>query len=87
MSSLVSADLLNLDRGDALRNPRIEGSNPVWAQRDESKKFILVVVKVPVKDFVNDCANLVRQILRFDIDNKEGMDLVSALRSTFGKEI
>ena len=37
--------------------------------------------------FVDDCANMVRQILRFDVDNSEGVDLLNALRSTFGREV
>ena len=39
------------------------------------------------REFVNDCANLVRQILRFDLENAEGMDLLTALRVSFGKEV
>lgn len=35
-------------------------------------------------EFVDDCANLVREILRFDVDNVEAKDLLSALHSTFG---
>ena len=39
------------------------------------------------REIVNDCANLVRQILRFDSDNTEGMELLDALRAKFGKDV
>ena len=38
-------------------------------------------------DFVKDCANLVRQILKFDIDNEYGKELLNDLRAIFGKEV
>lgn len=38
-------------------------------------------------DFVKDCASLVRQILKFDIDNEYGMELLNDLRTIFGKEV
>ena len=42
---------------------------------------------VNYKEYVDDCANLVRQILRFDRDNKEGKELMEMLYATFEKEV
>ena len=39
------------------------------------------------KEFVDDCANLVRQILRFDSDNAEGKELLADLRAKFGRDV
>ena len=53
-----------------------ELAQDLWLDGNESYKV-----------FVDDCANLVRQILRFDKDNSEGLDLLAALRSKFGKDV
>jgi hypothetical protein len=37
--------------------------------------------------YVDDCANLVREILRFDSDNEEGRDLLLLLRQKFGRDV
>ncbi|MDE0523949.1 MAG: hypothetical protein OXH79_18540 [Boseongicola sp.] len=39
------------------------------------------------RDLVDDCANMVRQILRFDANNAEGRDLLADLRAKFGKDL
>jgi hypothetical protein len=36
------------------------------------------------KAYVADCQQLVRMILRFDPDNRDGIDLLQALHQTFG---
>lgn len=39
------------------------------------------------EQFAKDCAKLVQQILRFDVDNRDGIDLLHELRTNFGIEL